>query len=72
MLIKNGTIHDGLGFAGQRDLRIESGLITGLGESLHRCDAVGAHLLVGDSPTIEGVKGIQIWCDGVAALIIVA
>ena len=65
MLIKNGTIHDGLGFAGQRDLRIESGLITGLGESLpiregeEVFDAAGMEVLPGFIQTISnwGVNG---------------
>ncbi len=65
MIIANGTIHDGLGFVGVRDLRVEDGKITALAEKLppnpgeEVFDAAGLEVLPGFVQPISlwGVNG---------------
>ena len=65
MIIANGTIHDGLGFVGVRNLRVEDGKITALAEKLtpnpgeEVFDAAGLEVLPGFVQPISlwGVNG---------------
>ena len=61
MLLKNATVHDGLGNAGRRDVLIENGRIARIAETIdgEGIDLSGKHLLPGFVQPISnwGVNG---------------